>query len=223
MEWIKKNWKLVLLILAIVSLFGFGFFIGRKTIKVPTTPTVIYVPQPTVQDSTDTPPTPISEKIDSANFIKDCIASGKFYDLFPEKIVYRDSIEYRDSLIYLTNDDYKKIAMDWGTERTYKETAFDSDTLGKFDYTAKVQYNQLMSFAYEFTPMQKQVTTTQNQIKRFSPFIGAGISTLPSAELDLGLIIDDSWGFSASGRYNFRYEQMGLNKFDFGLKIIKKF
>ena len=113
--------------------------------------------------------------------------------------------------------------MDWATERVYEKTVFDSDTLGKFDYTAKVQYNQLMSFGYNYTPLQKQQEIVQNQVKHFSPFIGAGISTLPSLELDLGAFIDDSWGFSFNGRYNMRYEQMGINKFDVGVKVLKKF
>ena len=132
-------------------------------------------------------------------------------------------LEFLNLTIYLDNDDYKKIAMDWATERTYEETAFDSDTLGRFDYTVKVQYNQLMLFGYNYTPLQKQTEIVQNQVKHFSPFVGVGISTLPSAELDLGAFIDDSWGFAVSGRYNYKFEKMGINKFDIGLKVIKKF
>ena len=71
--------------------------------------------------------------------------------------------------------------------------------------------------------MQKQQEIVQNQVKHLSPFIGAGISTLPSIEMDLGIIIDDSWGFAVDARYNFRYEQMGINKYDIGFKVIKKF
>ena len=109
------------------------------------------------------------------------------------------------------------------TEREYKETLFDSDTLGKLDINAKVQYNELYSLSYNYKPIQKQQEIIQTKIKHLSPFIGAGISTLPSVEVDLGMFIDDSWGFSISGRYNMKYEQMNINKYDVGLKIIKKF
>ena len=212
----NKYWKIGAIALLAALLLGGGFFLGRKTIKVPEKPHTVYIELPAVHDTTEKP-IPVKEKLDSANFIKDCIASGKFAELFPEKVVVKDSI------IYLDNDDYKKITMDWATERTYEQTAFDSDTLGKFDYTAKVQYNQLMTFGYNYTPIQKQEEIVQNQIRHFSPFIGAGISTLPSVELDLGVFIDESWGFSFSGRYNMRYEQMGINKFNVGVKVLKKF
>ena len=209
-------WKIGAIALLIVLIFGGGFFLGRKTIKVTEKPHTVYIELPAVQDTTEKL-VPVKEKLDSANFIKNCIASGKFTELFPEKVIVKDSI------IYLNDEDYKKIAMDWATERVYEETAFNSDTLGKFDYTAKVQYNQLTSFGYNYTPLQKQQEIVQNQVKHFSPFIGAGISTLPSLEFDLGAFIDDSWGFSFNGRYNMRHEQMGINKFDVGVKVLKKF
>lgn len=211
----KKNyWKIGAIALLIALIFGGGFFLGRKTIKVPEKPHTVYIELPAVHDTTEKP-IPVKEKIDSANFIKDCIASGKFYELFPEKV--------KDSLIVIDKTDSTKIVKDWIAERTYEETLFDSDTLGKMDVTAKVQYNELQSLSYNYVPMQKQQEIVQNQIKHFSPFIGAGISTLPTVEVDLGAFIDDSWGFAVSGRYNLRYEQMGINKYDVALKVIKKF
>ena len=216
---ILKNtnyWKIGAIALLIALFFGGGFFLGRKTIKVTEKPHTVYIELPAIHDTIEKIE-PVREKLDSANFINNCIASGKFTELFPEKVIVKDSI------IYLNDEDYRKITMDWATERVYEETAFNSDTLGKFDYTAKVQYNQLISFGYNYTPLQKQQEIVQNQIKHFSPFIGAGISTLPSLELDFGAFIDDSWGFSFNGRYNMRYEQMGISKFDVGIKVLKKF
>ena len=207
-------WKVALIALVALAIAAGSFFLGRKTIKIPDAPPPVYVELPAVHDTIDKP-VPIKEKIDSANFIKDCIASGKFYELFPEKV--------KDSLIVIDKTDSTKIVKDWIAERTYEETLFDSDTLGKMDVTAKVQYNELQSLSYNYVPMQKQQEIVQNQIKHFSPFIGAGISTLPTVEVDLGAFIDDSWGFAVSGRYNLRYEQMGINKYDVALKVIKKF
>lgn len=214
MEEKKVNWKVLFISLAALLLLAGGFFIGRKTIKIPDAPPPVYVELPPVHDTIDKP-VPIKEKIDSAKFIENCIASGKFYDLFPEKV--------KDSLIIIDKTDSTKIIKDWIAERTYEETMFDSDTLGKLDVTAVVQYNELQSLSYNYVPMQKQQEIVQNQIKHISPFVGAGISTLPSIEMDLGIIIDDSWGFAVEGTYNFRYEQMGINKYDIGVKIIKKF
>ena len=177
-------WKIGAIALLIALFFGGGFFLGRKTIKDTEKPHTVYIELPAAHDTIEKI-VPVREKLDSANFINNCIASGKFTELFPEKVIVKDSI------IYLNDEDYKKITMDWATERVYEETAFNSDTLGKFDYTAKVQYNQLISFGYNYTPLQKQQEIVQNQIKHFSPFIGAGISTLPSLEFDLGAFIDD--------------------------------
>ena len=207
-------WKIGTLVIVAILLIGGGFFLGRKTVKIPADKPPVYIELPPIHDTINKP-VPVKEKIDTANFIKNCIASGKFYDLFPEKV--------KDSIIVIDKTDSTKIVKDWITERTYEETLFDSDTLGKLDVTAKVQYNQLMSLGYNYVPMQKQQEVVQNQIKYFSPFIGAGISTLPTIEVDLGAFIKDSWGVSVSGRYNMRYEQQGINKYDISLKVIKKF
>ena len=109
---ILKNtnyWKIGAIALLIVLIFGGGFFLGRKTIKVPEKPHTVYIELPAAHDTIEKI-VPVKEKLDSANFIKNCIASGKFTELFPEKVIVKDSI------IYLNDEDYKKIAMDWATE-----------------------------------------------------------------------------------------------------------
>ena len=124
-------WKIGAIALLIALFFGGGFFLGRKTIKDTEKPHTVYIELPAAHDTIEKI-VPVREKLDSANFINNCIASGKFTELFPEKVIVKDSI------IYLNDEDYRKITMDWATERVYEETAFNSDTLGKFDYTAKV-------------------------------------------------------------------------------------
>lgn len=213
----KSNfWKILVFAVLTAAIFASGFFIGRKTIEIPEEKPPVYIQLPPVHDTIDREKIKlVKEKIDSEKFIENCIASGKFYELFPEKI--------KDSIIVIDKTDSTKIVKDWMTERYYADVLFDSDTLGRFEYNAKVQYNQLMSFGYNYTPIQKQQTFVQNNIKKFSPFVGVGMTTLPSFELDLGAFINDSWGFGVTGKYNVKSQMQGISKYDVGIKAYKKF
>ena len=66
------------------------------------------------------------------------------------------------------------ILKDWASERYYKETIFDSDTLGKCVVDATVKYNRLNLTGYEFTPKVKTIERTIYTTKKWSPFVSAG-------------------------------------------------
>lgn len=127
------------------------------------------------------------------NVILSCIKSGKYYELFPERV--------RDSIIYVTKEDTTNVLLDWATERWYSEKVFDSDTLGTGVVNARVQYNRLTWLGSTFTPVQKVVITPQ-PLKKYAPFFGGGITTMPSFITQGGLFINDKYGFSALYMYD---------------------
>lgn len=56
--------------------------------------------------------------------------------------------------------------LDWNVERTYKEVVLDSDTLGRAEVTATVQYNTLTSLHFDYTPRQREVIRTIHERNR---------------------------------------------------------
>lgn len=156
------KWKLICCAIVAVVLIGIGFFIGRKTVKIPAPETVTeYITLPPVHDSIPYPkPVYVQKPIDTAKIIQQCIADGIYQELWPEKIVEIDK------------NDTTAIMADWATKRRYAETIFDVDTLGKCEINAEVQYNRLKMVGYTFTPVEKVVTNTIYQQKSFSPFFG---------------------------------------------------
>ena len=202
-------WKAALIALIAIGLVVGGFFLGRKTIKIDP-PGVIYVPGDTV--SVDVPypvPVEVIKPIDTMNVILACLKSGKYYELFPERV--------RDSIVYVTKEDTTAIIRDWATERLYEEKMFDIDTVGTAIVRAKVQYNRLTWLNTSFVPVTK-VVTQPYQIKKYSPFVGIGLTTQPSALGQAGLFFNEKYGFS--GLYMYDWE---LNKHIFGTSFLLKF
>lgn len=197
MEYMKKEinwWKVAIYAIGVLALIAIGFFLGRKTIEQPE-PTTIYLPGDTV--TVELPaPDPIKEELDTANIIKDCVKNGLYYELFPERV--KDSVVY----LTLTKEDTAKVFNDWATKRTYSETIFDSDTLGKATFNAEVQFNRLTKFDYTFAPIIKQTTVVEKKPK-YSPFVGAGVSTLPSLNVTAGYFYEEKWGFSFTYQYDY--------------------
>ena len=209
-------WKIALIIVGIVGLFILGIYIGKKTTKPQIIEHTEYI---TLPPQTDTiPPVIIKETVDTANLIKQCIKDGIYQELFPEKIIYlTDTLEFDKT-------DSTKIMQDWITKREYEATLFDVDTLGKCDIKTIVQYNRLGTIDYTFTPKQKQTTISEVTIRKFLPYIGGGITTFPSAEIEAGLFINQSYGFSLSGSYYFNPNKIeGLPKYSVGIKVLKMF
>lgn len=188
-------WKFAAYVAAILTLLLIGFLLGRKTIKQPE-PDVIYLPGDTITITADNPPVPIREEVDTANLIKNCVKNGLFYELFPEKV--RDSIVY----LTLTREDTAKVFNDWATRRDYDIRLFDIDTVGSATLNAEVQYNRLMNYNLDFVPVVKQVTMVKKTPK-YSPFAGAGITTLPSVGLFAGCFYEEKIGFMFT--YNYDY------------------
>lgn len=209
-------WKIGAIIFGIIALFILGIYIGKKTTKPQIIEHTEYITLPPQYDTI--PPIIIKETVDTAKLIKQCVNDGIYQELFPEKIVYlTDTITFDKT-------DSTKIMQDWATKRDYEATLFDIDTLGKCNIKTTVQYNRLGNIDYTFIPIQKQTTVTEIVNRKFLPFVGAGITTFPSVEIEAGIFIDQSYGFALNGGYFFNPKKIdGIPKYNVGIKVFKMF
>ena len=187
-------WKIALVVVAAALLFGLGFYLGRKKDPDVITKTEIkYVELPPIHDSIPVPkPYKVIEPVDSMNIIMQAKMSGLLAELFP---VEKDTV-------YVTKADTSAVLKDWATERKYKETLFDSDTLGRFAFDATVKYNRLANFEYTFVPIQKQTETTVRTTRKFLPYVGAGLDTSGSILGQGGMFFHQDAGFALQYRYD---------------------
>lgn len=206
----KVNWwKVALYAIVILGLLATGFFIGRKTIK-PGEPDIVYVPGDSIHVDVPYPvPVYVNKPVDSLNVLLALIKSGKYYDLFPEKV--------RDSIVYVTKDDTSAVIRDWATERFYEEKVFDIDTVGTAIVRAKTQYNRLTFLGTTFKPVTK-VVTNYHPVKKYSPFVGLGLTTQPTVAGQAGMFFEDKYGFS--GLYQYDWTN---NNHIFGAMFLMKF
>lgn len=192
-------WKIAVFAIAAALLFGLGFYLGRKKDPDVVIKTEVkYVELPPIHDTIDKPvPYKVTEPVDTANVIMDAIRNGLLTELFPEK---KDTV-------YITKEDTSTVVRDWGTERLYAETLFDSDTLGKFTLNAAVQYNRLLNLDYTFIPIQKQTETTIRTTRKFLPYLGMGFDTGKGLLGQGGIFIHQDAGFAVQYRYDTQLKQ----------------
>lgn len=208
----KKTIKKIASYVAVALIcLGIGFFAGRKKIGYGGNTQIIYVPGDSIKVEIDRPvPVYVKKPIDTANVINDCIKTGKYYELFPEKV--------RDNIVYITKADTSAVLTDWATERVYERKIFDIDTVGVATVRAKTQYNRITWLKSTFVPVMKQTTITNVVAKKYSPFAGVGITTMPEIVVNGGLFFEDKYGASVIYEYNWQTKQhavglMGTIKF----------
>ncbi len=156
-----------LIIVFIVGLI-IGFFIGRSTIK---EGEVKYVKGDIVRD---TVPVPYPVEVEVPKYIK-----------LPMK---KDTL-WVDKVRYITEHiDTATIIKDYIIERTYSLKVFD-DMNGKLDATAKVGYNKLLGFSYDYTPLQKHVIIKEKKL--FTPFVSGSYHTYKALGVGGGVFIKD--------------------------------
>lgn len=158
-----------------LACLAIGFFAGRATKKETTKIEVRYEKGETIHDTvTITEPVEVEPVVDTASIIQQCIRDGIYAELFPNKTVI--DTQY----IEVTREDTTAMLADWATAKTYNESLFDIDTLGRCDVSLTVQYNRLAALSYTYTPIQKTTTITTEKKRVVSPFIGLGVLTNPT-------------------------------------------
>jgi hypothetical protein len=87
---------------------------------------------------------------------------------------------------------------------------FNSDSLGKFTFDAKVQYNRLQNFEYVFAPVQKEVNKTVKTTRKFLPYLGAGLDTKGAIQAQGGMFFNQDAGFGLQYRYDTRNKESAI-------------
>ena len=208
LEILKRNWlKITGILVGILVIFISGVIVGRKHEKVVYKEHTEYITLPPKTDTIKFP-VPVIEKVDTLSLLRHIIKSGLYSEMFPSKT----------DTFFITKSDSTTIMNDWATERKYSKKLFSNDTLGNLTVNSIVQYNRIQQMDYVFNPVQKQTTITETITRKYLPYVGAGISTFPSAGLELGVFYNQSWGFAVEGNWYFTPQ-----KFDVGIKVLKMF
>lgn len=185
----------------IIAAIGFviGYFSGKGKTEVK--PKIEYVKGDTIHDSIYIPkPIKVIEPIDTASIIEACIKDSIYFDLFPTKIIEKP--------IYVPEkEDTSAILKDWATTRLYSEVLFNSDTLGKFTFNAQVKYNRLQSYSYDFNPIYKNTTIEKVKVPFLTPFVGGGVSSMPSIIIQGGFFIKQKYGITGIYQYDFNLKK----------------
>ena len=193
-------WKVAVYVIAGLFLLGLGFYVGKqRDPEVITKYITKYTTLPPVHDTVDKPvPYLVTRPVDTANVILECIKNGLYAELFPDA---------KKDTIYVTQEDTSMVLKDWATERLYKETLFDNDSLGTFIVDAAVRYNRLSSIGYNYTPIQKQEYTEVKTIRRFLPYVGGGLTTNNVYMVQGGMFIHQDAGFALQYQYDANNKQ----------------
>lgn len=187
-----KNTKLGLGLLLILSAFAAGFFLGR--VKVETKEIIKYVKGETVTGSV--PKNLLNAKVE---FVTDIM-------FLPYTFLRIDPITN------IVEVDTAAIIKDFMAKREYEFTAFDNEN-GKMDIKQSVQFNQLQSFDYSFTPIQKQITKIGEPL--FKPFISVSYNTRNFIGIGGGVFIKD-----IGIEYKYLYNNVdGLRGHEVGVKF----
>lgn len=139
----------------IYALIGFisGFIIGRQTSQ--SEESIKYIKGETIEKLVEIP---IPYEIE--------IPSKPIY-------LYKQSDTVFNTIT--TEVDTNAILNDWIIKRSYKKDLFDNQ-YGTLAIDASIQYNQLQSLKYEFTPIQKEISIRKEQV--WMPYTSISYSTL---------------------------------------------
>ncbi len=85
--------------------------------------------------------------------------------------------------------DTSRIIAEFITKNKYRETLFDSDTVGTLIVESDVQYNKLQKLGYNFTPVQKNVSFQKEKL--ITPFVFTSINSLGGFEIGGGFFYRD--------------------------------
>lgn len=205
----NKKTKIILCIVAALAIGVICFFAGRSTIKTKTIKWTKYEKGEPIEIYKDSlVPVYVNKPVDTLNVLLAAIQSGNFNDVFPKK----------DSLIYVTKEDSAAVILDWATERFYEEKLFDIDTVGTETVKMRVQYNRLQEISSKFVPVVKTVGEKEIIVKKYSPFVGGGITTMPAVVANAGMFFEDKYGISLMYEYNWE-----VKKHAFGVTGLYKF
>lgn len=179
---IKINW---IHIIIMVSILGAGFFLGRYTTEPKTE--VKYVKGKTVTDT-----------IYSERLVPYKVEIPVHPDLpLKPDTSKKDPVHTEIKFVV----DTAKIIANYIVRNSYKQTLFDSDTVGRLDVEAVVQYNKMQKLGWNYTPIHKEVIKIQKRV--FVPFVSGSYNSFGYVGAGGGFFYHDL-GISAKYLTNFQ-------------------
>lgn len=188
MDKTNRKWGLIGILL-----IALGFMAGRWTMK--PIERVEYIKGETIHDTISKPVPYLVE-----------VPADPILPMKPDTIKVPGEPEHTTQVV-----DTAQIIADFIKKNSYKETLFDSDTLGTMIVDARVQYNQLQKLGYTFTPVQKQITTERKKV--LTPFLSTSVNSFGYVGAGGGLYYNNL-GFEA--KYLTDFQTKG---FELGLHI----
>ena len=176
-----------------ILLIALGFMAGRWTMK--PIEKIEYVKGETIHD---TIPKPVPYLVE--------VPADPVLPMKPDTIKIPGEPEYITQVV-----DTAQIIAEFIKRNSYRETLFDSDTLGTMVVDAQVQYNQLQKLGYTFTPVQKQIITEKKKV--FTPFLSVSANTLGYVGVGVGVYYNNL-GFGV--KYLTDFQEKGV---ELGLHI----
>lgn len=175
-----------------IFLIALGFMGGRWTLK--PIEKIEYIKGKTIHD---TIPKPVPYLVE--------IPAYPVLPMKPDTIKIPGEPEYVTQVV-----DTAQIIAEFTKRNSYRETLFDSDTLGTMVVDAQVQYNQLQKLGYTFTPVQKQIITERKKV--FTPFLSVSANTLGYVGVGVGVYYNNL-GFGVKYLTDFQEEgaELGLH------------
>jgi len=178
-----NQFKLCILV-AVVALVV-GFFAGRG--KTTTTTTIEYVKGETIHDSVPKPYPVINYTPQNP--------------ILPTK---PDTIKINNTEYHVLKVDTAQIIKNYIVKHNYTITAFDNKN-GKLIIKPVVQYNELQSIPYEFTPITQVNTIMQERL--FTPFVVVSYNSLGFVGVGGGVFIKN---VGVGAKYITDFEKKGF-------------
>ena len=184
----NRNWAFIGIIL-----IALGFMSGRWTTK--PIEKIEYIKGETIHDTILKPVPYLVE-----------VPADPVLPMKPDTIRVQGGAEYITQVV-----DTAQIIAEFIKKNSYRETLFDSDTLGTMIVDAQVQYNQLQGVGYTFTPVQKQITTERRKV--LTPFLSTSVNSFGYVGAGAGVYYNN---LGLEAKYLTDFQSEG---FEFGLHI----
>lgn len=169
-------------ILIIISIFGIGFLIGRCSDNVETK--IEYIKGDTIENT-------VIDLIPFSSVVP------SIYHLPFKEVITKDS-----TIIQVV--DTAQIIASYVAKNRYKITLFDNDKIGSLSIDQTIQYNDLQSLTYKYTPITMKVTEIKK--RKFTPFATVSMNTFNYVGAGGGLFIND---IGVSAKYLTNFEDKG--------------
>jgi hypothetical protein len=128
--------------------------------------------------------------------------------IFAGIVIGRLTIKYTEKVVYVKGDtiyetieklvpyeikvyqpppdiDTTLIIDEYFKKKEYKEILFDNDTIGKLTVNSVIQFNEIQSLSYQFSPIHKRIIEYRKKV--YTPFVMSSINFFGQFSIGAGL------------------------------------